>query len=127
MGLGAEKVLVQKSGYFSRSAPANDEDIRLIKSCTTHAVTLAVRRIPGVVGHDEERGGVLRGIEFERIKGGKPFDTTISWFQTLLQQIGQNAVYEGDVRKVVPTTDAVDQVRMRINAQVKKRTSMLLT
>ena len=33
--LGAEKVLVQKSGYFSRSAAANDADLALIRDCTT--------------------------------------------------------------------------------------------
>jgi pyrophosphate--fructose-6-phosphate 1-phosphotransferase len=32
--LGAEKTLVQKSGYFARAAAANADDLRLIKSCT---------------------------------------------------------------------------------------------
>jgi diphosphate-dependent phosphofructokinase len=87
----AEKVMVQKSGYFGRSAPANAEDLRLIKSCTDLAVECAQRRESGVIGHDEERGNVLRAIEFERIAGGKPFDIGLSWFQDLLQQIGQPA------------------------------------
>ena len=42
-----------------------------------------------MIGHDEERGGVLRAIEFERIKGGKPFDTAQAWFDELLKGIGQ--------------------------------------
>ncbi|MFP4352686.1 MAG: pyrophosphate--fructose-6-phosphate 1-phosphotransferase [Puniceicoccaceae bacterium] len=87
--LGAEKVLVQKSGYFSRAAPANAEDLRLIQGCVDLAVECAMRREGGVIGHDEGNGGVLRAIEFERIKGGKPFDLTVDWFQDLLSDIGQ--------------------------------------
>jgi len=87
--LGAEKVLVQKSGYFSRAAPANAEDLRLIKSCTDLAVDCAVRRESGVVGHDEDNRGILRAIEFPRIAGGKPFDIESPWFGELLEAIGQ--------------------------------------
>jgi len=87
--LGAEKVLVQKSGYFSRSAAANDADLELIRSMTDLAVDSAVRGEPGVIGHDEERGDELRAIEFSRIKGGKPFDITTPWFGELLTGIGQ--------------------------------------
>jgi pyrophosphate--fructose-6-phosphate 1-phosphotransferase len=86
--LGAEKTLVQKSGYFARAAAANPEDLRLIQSCTDLAVECALRRESGVIGHDEDKGGVLRAIEFARIKGGKPFDPTTPWFAELLQQIG---------------------------------------
>ncbi len=87
--LGAEKVLVQKSGYFSRSAAANDADLELIRACTTYAVDAALRGDSGVVGEDEERDGELRAIEFERIAGGKPFDTAAPWFTELLREIGQ--------------------------------------
>lgn len=87
--LGAEKVLVQKSGYFARAAAANSDDLRLIKSCTDLAVECALRRESGVIGHDEDRGGVLRAIEFPRIKGGKPFDIATPWFVSLLASIGQ--------------------------------------
>jgi len=87
--LGAEKVLVQKSGYFARAAPANAEDLRLIKGCADLAVECAFRREGGVIGHDEERGGILRAIEFDRIKGGKPFDFRVGWFQDLRSEIGQ--------------------------------------
>ncbi|MGO8141120.1 hypothetical protein AB9F34_34590, partial [Rhizobium leguminosarum] len=38
--LDAERSLVQKSGYFARSAPANGDDLRLIQSM----VDLAVER-----------------------------------------------------------------------------------
>ena len=87
--IGADKVLVQKSGYFARSAAANAADLRLIKSCVDLAVECALRRESGVIGHDEDRGGVLRAIEFSRIKGGKPFDPSTPWFGELLASIGQ--------------------------------------
>jgi diphosphate-dependent phosphofructokinase len=87
--IGAEKTLVQKSGYFARAAAANTDDLRLIKSCVDLAVECALRRESGVVGHDEDRGGILRAIEFPRVKGGKPFDTTVAWFGDLLAEIGQ--------------------------------------
>ena len=89
--LGAQKVLVQKSGYFSRSAAPNARDLELIKSMTDLAVDCALDRSPGVLGHDEERGDELRAIEFERIKGGKPFDIGQPWFGDLLAGIGQPA------------------------------------
>ena len=87
--LGAEKVLVQKSGYFARSAPANAADLQLIDTCVLKAVECAQKGVTGVIGHDEERGNELRAIEFPRIKGGKALDTTQPWFQDLLQEIGQ--------------------------------------
>jgi pyrophosphate--fructose-6-phosphate 1-phosphotransferase len=87
--IGAEKVLVQKSGYYARAAAANAEDLRLIKSCTDLAVQIALEGGSGVIGHDEEQGGILRAIEFDRIKGGKPFDIDTDWFEDLLDGIGQ--------------------------------------
>jgi pyrophosphate--fructose-6-phosphate 1-phosphotransferase len=87
--LGAEKVLVQKSGYFARAAAANAEDLALIQRCAEHAVECALRRESGVVGEDEERGNALRAIEFPRIKGGKPFDVRAPWFGAMLAAIGQ--------------------------------------
>jgi pyrophosphate--fructose-6-phosphate 1-phosphotransferase len=85
----AEKTMVQKSGYFSRSAPAGPDDLRLIKSCTDLAVECALRHDGGVIGHDEEQGGRLRAIEFGRIRGGKAFDTSAEWFAELLADLGQ--------------------------------------
>jgi len=87
--LGAEKVMVQKSGYFSRSAAANVEDLRLIKSMTDLAVECALRGEAGVIGHDEEDGNRLKAIPFPRIAGGKPFDVHQEWFTALLADIGQ--------------------------------------
>jgi len=89
--LKAEKVLVQKSGYYSRSAAANAYDLALIKSMTDLAVDSALDGKPGVVGNDEENGDVLSVIAFDRIKGGKPFDITQDWYIDLLDGIGQPA------------------------------------
>ncbi len=87
--LKAEKVLVQKSGYFARAAAANKEDLKLIKRCANKAVECALKRVSGVVGEDEDQGDTLRAIEFPRIKGGKPFDIDVKWFGKLLAGIGQ--------------------------------------
>lgn len=87
--LGAGKVMVQKSGYYSRAAAANAEDLRLIKSMTDFAVQSAFEGTSGVVGHDEEDGGRLKAIAFPRIAGGKAFDVTQPWFTELLDGIGQ--------------------------------------
>lgn len=85
----AEKVLVQKSGYFARSAAANVADRKLISECVEVGVEAALKGESGCVGHDEERGDVLRPIEFERIAGGKAFDTTQPWYGAMLKDIGQ--------------------------------------
>jgi diphosphate-dependent phosphofructokinase len=93
--LGAEKTMVQKSGYYSRSAAANAEDLRLIKSMTDYAVDCALRGESGVIGHDEENEDRLSAIAFERIKGGKKFDVRTPWFTEMLAGIGQGAPTAG--------------------------------
>lgn len=90
--LGAEKVMVQKSGYFARSAKANADDLRLIKSMTDLAVQVALEGGTGVIGHDEEKGNQLRAIEFERIAGHKAFDVDQEWFAGVLERTGQKLV-----------------------------------
>jgi pyrophosphate--fructose-6-phosphate 1-phosphotransferase len=87
--VGAEKTLVQKSGYFARSAKANKEDLALIKMMVKHAVKSGLKGESGVVGHDVDKKNVLRTIEFPRIKGGREFDTKTKWFGKLLKDIGQ--------------------------------------
>jgi len=87
--IGAEKVLVQKSGYFARAAAANQADIELIRTSAEIAVEAACRREGGVVGMDENAGNVIRVCEFERIKGHKPFDVSLDWFKAMSAEIGQ--------------------------------------
>ncbi|MBY2931159.1 pyrophosphate--fructose-6-phosphate 1-phosphotransferase [Rhizobium leguminosarum] len=87
--LDAERSLVQKSGYFARSAPANGDDLRLIQSMVDLAVESALNKVSGVTGHDEGQNGKLRTIEFPRIKGGKAFDLSTAWFAEVMDNIGQ--------------------------------------
>jgi pyrophosphate--fructose-6-phosphate 1-phosphotransferase len=87
--LGAEKLLIQKSGYFARSAAPNDDDLELIKASARHAAESALRGESGVAGLDEDNNDIMSTIAFPRIKGGKPFDIDESWFTNLLEEIGQ--------------------------------------
>ncbi len=87
--LGAEKTLVQKSGYYARAAAPNKKDLSLIHKCCEKAVECALAGIGGVVGKDEDDHNLLRACEFERVKGGKPFNVRNSRFRKLLRQIGQ--------------------------------------
>ncbi len=87
--IGAEKVLVQKSGYFSRSAPANEKDKQLIQDCAHVAVEAALTGVSGLVGMDENAGNVIRACEFLRVAGGKPFNPDQDWFEDLLSKIKQ--------------------------------------
>ena len=87
--LGAEKTLVQKSGYFARSAAPNDKDLDLIKRSAFLAAEYALEGKSGVVGMDEDKDGKLTLIDLSRIKGGKPFDIHVPWFTDLLNHIGQ--------------------------------------
>ena len=88
--IGAEKVMVQKSGYFSRAWHANADDLRLIKSMVDLAVQCALEGTSGVIGHDEENGDVLSAIAFPRIKGAKAFDIDQEWFRGTMAEIGQD-------------------------------------
>jgi diphosphate-dependent phosphofructokinase len=87
--IGADKTLVQKSGYFARSAASNKADLDLIGAMVHVAVDSALAGVSGVIGHDEARGDELRAIEFPRIKGGKHFDTATPWYRDMLRAIGQ--------------------------------------
>lgn len=87
--IGAEKVMVQKSGYFSRSAASNERDLKLIGEMCDLAVECAQRGESGVVGHDEDNNDELSCIDFKRIAGHKAFDVSVPWFKELMDEIGQ--------------------------------------
>lgn len=89
--LDAGKVMIQKSGYYSRSAAPVEYDVDLISAMCDLAVECALKGEAGVIGNDMEKNDELRAIEFERIKGGKPFDLDTPWFTDMLTQIGQPA------------------------------------
>ncbi len=85
--LGAQKMLVQKSGYFARSSAPNAFDLNLIQSCVDYAVECAFQRKSGLIGHDTGKENRLCCIEFKRVSGGKPLDCTAEdvcdFFQTI--------------------------------------------
>ena len=85
--LEAQKVLVQKSGYFARSAPANAMDLDLIKRSASLAAECGLSGKNGVVGLDEDNNDELSLINFDRIKGGKPFNVDQGWFQDMSGEI----------------------------------------
>ena len=87
--LSADKTLVQKSGYFARSAAPNENDLQLIKSSCMFAAENAFKGQNGVVGLDDDNNKQMSLIDFKRIKGGKPFDINQEWFSSLLTEIGQ--------------------------------------
>ena len=87
--IGAQKVMVQKSGYFSRSAASNEYDLKLISEMANMAVECALRGESGVIGQDEEDGDRMKAIDFKRIAGGKPFNVDQEWFHQLLSEIGE--------------------------------------
>lgn len=87
--LGAEKTLVQKSGYFARSAKANAKDLKLIKKSAFFGAEKALQGESGLAGLDDNQDSQLKLIDFKRIKGGKPFDTSLDWYQSMLKEIGQ--------------------------------------
>ena len=86
--LSADKVLVQKSGYFSRSSKPNVNDLKLIRDSAVFAVKSALNQNNGVVGIREDAEKVSL-ISFEDIKGGKPFNVRLGWFNDLLKDIKQ--------------------------------------
>jgi len=88
--IDADKVLVQKSGYFARSAKPNKKDLGLIFQTADLAVKCAINGESGVVGLDEDNNNQLACIAFDRIKGGKPFNPKTDWFQSMLKNIGQH-------------------------------------
>ena len=85
----ADKVLVQKSGYFARSAKPNEKDLGLIFQTADLAVDCALNGQSGVVGLDEDNNNQLACIEFDRIKGGKQLNPQTDWFQSMIREIGQ--------------------------------------
>jgi pyrophosphate--fructose-6-phosphate 1-phosphotransferase len=87
--LSADKTLIQKSGYFARSAKPGERDLDLIKKSAFMAVEFALKEKSGLVGLDDNNEGTLGLIDLQLIKGGKEFDTSQSWFQNILMEIGQ--------------------------------------
>lgn len=91
-GLESDRTLVQKSGYFARSAAPNNRDLALIKGSAMLAAECAIAGENGVIGMDYEANDELRLIDFKRIKGGREFDINQKWFTEMLTEIGQQSI-----------------------------------
>ena len=87
--LGADKTLIQKSGYFARSAKPGSRDLDLIKKSAFIAAEFALKGKSGLVGLDENNNGELCLIDLHLIEGSKKFDTHQSWFSNMLKEIGE--------------------------------------
>jgi len=96
--IGAEKIVVQKSGYYSRSGASNKFDLQLIQKAAVKAVDSALKGLSGLVGQDDNSDHFFKKnpdvskislIDFERIKGGKPLDINAKWFKDTLKLIEQ--------------------------------------
>ena len=99
----AEKEHVQKSGYFARSAKSNDRDLQLIKNSAQLAAKCALDQESGLVGMDMDDNGELLLIDFNRIKGEKPFDYKEKWFVDILTSIKRiQASYNENNGNVLP-------------------------
>lgn len=85
--LNANKILIQKSGYFGRSARPNKTDLELIFELSDYAVKAATKEKNGVIGWDEENNNKLSCIDFNRIKGGKTFDKSLRWYTKMMEEI----------------------------------------
>ena len=103
--LGAEKTQVFKSGYFARSAAPGKSDLELIQTFCKLAVEAALAGKSGVIGKDEDNGYEMNVIEFERVKGGKPFNVRNSRFRKMLSEIGQPRVRKTRVGKPKKVTN----------------------
>ena len=87
--LSADKVLVQKSGYFARASRPNEADLDLIKRSAAAGAEAALEGKSGVAALDMDAGGEMSIIAFPRIAGAKPFDIDEPWFGELLAAIDQ--------------------------------------
>ena len=87
--LKCDKVLVQKSGYFSRSSSPSKEDLKLIFLHADFAVNIAMKKQSGVIGiHDKSQK--ISCINFSEIKGHKLFDVSVGWYKQLKKDINQS-------------------------------------
>jgi len=87
--LNADKVLVQKSGYFARSAAPNKTDLELIEKSANKAFECAINKESGVIGI-HEISNKIECINFSEIKGGKKFDVKSNWFVELYEEINKS-------------------------------------
>jgi len=87
--IGASKVMIQNSSYYARTAAANQDDCRLIRSSVELALKTAVEGGSGMIGLDEQNRGLLGNIELTRVGSGKRMNTNEKFFTCLMEDIIQ--------------------------------------
>jgi len=80
------RILIQKSGYFARSASPSDDDLEYIFKICDFAFKNALESNSGIIGEDE-RTGELSCIDFNDIRGDKGLDINSKWFLNLIDRI----------------------------------------
>ena len=65
------------------------KDLEIVYQTVDIAIESAINNKSGVVGFDEEYDNKLKCINFNRIKGGKPFEAESDWFLEIMNKIGQ--------------------------------------
>ena len=86
--LNAEKTLVQKVSILLDQLNQMIEIFSLSKTLLT-STKCALDHESGLVGLDMDENGELLLIDFNRIKGEKPFEHKEKWFVDILRSIGQ--------------------------------------
>jgi len=81
-----DRILIQKSGYFARSAAPNGDDLKYTFKICDFAFKNALESNSGVIGEDE-RTGELSCIDFNEIRGDKGLDVNSKWFLDLVDRI----------------------------------------
>tara|TARA_B100000941_G_scaffold116997_1_gene82079 strand:+ start:210 stop:1397 length:1188 start_codon:yes stop_codon:yes gene_type:complete len=81
-----DRILIQKSGYFARSASPNKEELEYIFKICDFAYESALKGKSGVSGIDE-RKNKLQCINFNDIKGDKGLDIESDWFLKLINLV----------------------------------------
>ena len=83
--IGAEKQMVQKSGYFSRSAPANETDLALIREMAELAVACALEGRPASSGTTRSAATSSARSSSSGSPGTSRSTPTQAWFTELLR------------------------------------------
>ena len=81
-----DRILIQKSGYFARSASPNEEELKYIFKVCDFAYESALMGKSGVSAIDE-RKDKLHCIDFNDIKGDKGLNVESDWFLKLINWI----------------------------------------
>ena len=83
------KVKMSKMGEYQELQPIMKQglikNIPFMIEGVKHYYTVA--GINGGGGWDEDNNNTFSCIDFNRIKGGKPFDTTLAWYTNMIQEI----------------------------------------